>query len=218
MVMIFKYIIPASITSVMLALAVFGIDSVYASPENVTMAIDNNATATTPVETQTTNASKMVGVIASIQRDEAGSPAWITAGHWNLESDAPLIGEENMTQPQINNFSATIYMVANADGTAQHPHEISDFAQTAVLHVSPNEVTVNGTFTVTMPEGPVEDVEGYVHIINDKLEFWVDPVPTNNHFGPTTITGLVLSPEMFDHADEEMMDTMPTTQQGQYQP
>jgi hypothetical protein len=27
-----------------------------------------------------------------MQLDENGNPAWITAGHWNLESDAPLIG------------------------------------------------------------------------------------------------------------------------------
>jgi hypothetical protein len=35
-------------------------------------------------------------------------------------------------------------------------------------------------------------------VINDKIELWVeDPVATNNHFGLTTITGIVLNPERF---------------------
>ncbi|HEX6280648.1 MAG TPA: hypothetical protein VFZ67_00310, partial [Nitrososphaera sp.] len=48
-----------------------------------------------------------------------------------------------------------------------------------------------------LQEGPVEGVNGYIHVINDKLEIWVDPVATDNHFGPTTITGIVLNPESF---------------------
>jgi hypothetical protein len=66
-----------------------------------------------------------------------------------------------------------------------------------VTHQGPNSTTVNGTFTITLEQGPVNDVSGYVHVINDKIEFWVDPVATDNHFGPTTITGVVLTPEKF---------------------
>jgi len=136
----------------------------------------------------------MSGVIASIQQDGNGNPAWITAGHWKIESDTPLVGDES-TEPQVSNFTATLYMVSNADGTAFHVHEISDFVQTDVQHQGPNATTVNGTFTVTLQEGPVSDVRGYIHIIGDKIEFWVDPVATDNHFGPTAIQGIVLDPE-----------------------
>src|SRR5919106_538342 len=160
-------------------------------------AMTNDTTSATTAETSP-DASKMNGVIASIQRDENGNPAWITAGHWNLESDVPLIGGSDVqTEPHVNNFSATLYMVSNADGTAQHSHQVSDFTQTGVLHEGPNATTVNGTFTVTLREGPVENVNGYIHITNDKLEFYLDPAATENHFGPTTITGIVLSPESF---------------------
>jgi hypothetical protein len=175
-------------------------------------AITNDTTTTTTTAETAPNASKLMGVIASIQLDENGNPAWITSGHWNLESDVPLVGSDVQTEPQVNNFSATLYMVSNADGTALHPHEVSDFVQTAVLHEGPNATTVNGTFTITLEEGPVENVNGYIHIINDKLEFWVDPAATDNHFGPTTITGIVLNPERFGGmSGHEGMTTMTTT-------
>ena len=138
-----------------------------------------------------------MGVIARIQLDENGNPAWITSGHWNLQSDVPLVGGDVQTEPQVNNFSATLYMVSNADGTALHPHQVYDFVQTGVLHEGPNATTVNGTFTITLEQGPVENVNGYIHVINDKIEFWVDPAATDNHFGPTTITGAVLNPKRF---------------------
>ena len=179
----------------------------FGSIEDSAITNDTTTTAETPP-----NASKMNGVIASIQLDENGNPAWVTSGHWNLESDAPLIGGDVETEPQVNNFSATLYMVSNADGTALHPHEVSDFVQTAVLHEGPNATTVNGTFTITLEQGPIENVNGYIHIINDKLEFWVDPAATDNHFGPTTITGIVLNPERFGNMrGHEGMTTMMTT-------
>lgn len=90
-------------------------------------------------------------------------------------------------------------MVSNANGTMFHTHEISNFNQTSVQHQGANSTTVNGTFTVTLREGPVNDVRGYIHIINDKLEFWVDPVATDNHFGPTAIAGIVMHPEKAMH-------------------
>ena len=164
----------------------------------------DNATTTTGGGAETTassNASsQMVGVIASVQLDENGNPAWITSGHWTLDSDAPLIGpgaSNQTTEPHISNFNATLYMVKNSDGTDFHQHQISNFKQAAVTHQGANSTTVNGTFTITLQQGPVDNVNGYIHIINDKMELWVDPVASENHFGPTTITGMVLNPERF---------------------
>jgi hypothetical protein len=149
----------------------------------------------------------MMGVIASIQQDENGNPAWITSGHWTLDSDAPLIGGSNQTEPHISNFNATLYMVKNEDGRDFHQHQISNFKQAAVTHQGANSTTVNGTFTITLQQGPVDNVNGYIHIVNDKIELWVDPVASDNHFGPTTITGMVLNPERFS----EMMGQQGTT-------
>lgn len=152
-----------------------------------------NATAAPSGNTTTAAASNMSGVIASIQQDDSGNPAWITAGHWKIESDTPLLGD-NSTEPHISNFTATVYMVSNADGTAFHVHEISNFVQTDVQHQGPNATTVNGTFTVTLQEEPINDVRGYIYIVGDKIEFWVDPTVTDNHFGPSAIMGIVLDP------------------------
>src|ERR687892_915583 len=222
MIMAYPRNLAASILFAILLLAIPStvslIGTAFASMENATTTSDSSTsvigtTGETPTPSAPSNASKMNGVIASIQLDENGNPAWITSGHWNLESDIPLIGGDVQTEPQVSNFSATLYMVSNADGTALHPHQVSDFVQTAVLHEGPNSTTVNGTFTITLQEGPVENVNGYIHIINDKIEFWVDPATTDNHFGPTTITGIV-TPERFGGTTgggHEEMTTMTTS-------
>jgi hypothetical protein len=168
-------------------------------PLGIAFAQTDNATMTGTTTTALSNPSNMMGVVASMQLDQNGNPAWITAGHWNLESDAPLVGasSNNQTEPHISNFSATLYMVKNADGRDFHQHQVSNFRQESVTHEGGNSTTVNGTFTITLQQGPVDNVRGYIHIVNDKIEFWVDPVATENHFGPTTITGIVLNPERF---------------------
>ena len=129
--------------------------------------------------------TKMVGAISSIRLDDNGDPAWTTAGHWNLESDIPFIGTtgdgSNQTEHQFSSFNATLYMVSSADGSAQHPHQVPDLAQTSVLREGPNSTTVNGTFPATLQEGPVQNVNGYIHIINDKIEFYLDPTATEKH-------------------------------------
>jgi hypothetical protein len=183
----------------------------FAQTDNATTTPDGSTAGTSSDSAETTassnaSSSQMVGVIASIQLDENGNPAWITSGHWTLDSDAPLVGtgggggassSNQTTEPHISNFNATLYMVKNADGTDFHQHQISNFKQAAVTHQGANSTTVNGTFTITLQQGPVDNVNGYIHIVNDKMELWVDPVASENHFGPTTITGMVLNPERF---------------------
>jgi hypothetical protein len=176
----------------------------FAQTDNATTTTGGGAETTTASSnaSSSSSSSQMVGVIASIQLDENGNPAWITSGHWTLDSDAPLIGpgassNQTTTEPHISNFNATLYMVKNADGTDFHQHQISNFKQAAVTHQGANSTTVNGTFTITLQQGPVDNVNGYIHIVNDKMELWVDPVASENHFGPTTITGMVLNPERF---------------------
>jgi hypothetical protein len=201
------------ITTILSLLALTSIGTVFVTKETFAQSTTNaNSTAmnaTTAANNTTTAATtpQLMGVIASIQLDASGRPAWITSGNWMLQSDTPLVsvttGNTTTTtntttaQPHITNFHAMLFMVSNENGTAKHTHDISNFKQTGVTHQGVNSMTVNGTFTVTLMGVPVNNVQGYIHIQNDKIEFWLDPNTTQHHFGPTTITGIVLTPQEF---------------------
>src|SRR5918996_5555902 len=99
MIMAYQKNLASSILFAILLLAITStvslIGTAFASTENATTTSDGTSvtgnTGETPAPSAPSNASKMNGVIASIQLDENGNPAWITSGHWNLESDIPLI-------------------------------------------------------------------------------------------------------------------------------
>ena len=58
----------------------------------------------------------------------------------------------------------------------------------------PNNTTMvyNGTVTITMREGPVQDVPMSATVMEgDIISLWVDPSMTDNHFGDTPIYGIV---------------------------
>jgi hypothetical protein len=158
----------------------------------------------TGTETDTTNATttiaggnKVTGIIASLQlAPDRLAPEWVTAGYWELESDMPLLGAgTNETEPTVTNFSAIIEMTQLADGTFLHQHTISDFRPSAILHADANSTTINGTATVVTEEGPTENVPIYITLQNNLISIAIDPVATENHFGPTPITGIILTPE-----------------------
>jgi hypothetical protein len=167
------------------------------STDAATMA-NGNTTATTTAQGN----NILSGAISGIQLDEMAAPAWITSGHWELQSDAPLFRAGNGTgatnaiaEPTVTDFQATIYMVMVADGTGLHKHEISDFQQTGVLYDTGNVTIVNGTMTITMPDGPHENVFGYINLQNDKISVWANQTQVEEHFGPTPIYGIIFSPE-----------------------
>lgn len=158
----------------------------------------------TGTETDTTNATttiaggnKLTGIIASLQlAPDRLAPEWVTAGYWELESDMPLLGAgTNETEPTVTNFSAIVEMTQLADGTFLHQHTISDFRPSAILHADANSTTINGTATVVTEEGPTENVPIYITLQNNLISIAIDPVATENHFGPTPITGIILTPE-----------------------
>jgi hypothetical protein len=49
--------------------------------------------------------------------------------------------------------------------------------------------------TVTLREGPVENVASYIQILGDSIAIWVDPRAVDNHFGTTPIHGMILPAE-----------------------
>src|SRR5919108_1208650 len=176
----------------------------------------------TGTETDTTNATttiaggnKVAGIIASLQlAPDRLAPEWVTAGYWELESDMPLLGAgTNETEPTVTNFSAIVEMTQLADGTFLHQHTISDFRPSSILRADENSTTINGTATVVTEEGPTENVPIYITLQNNLISIAIDPVATENHFGPTPITGIILTPEHLQDVSNRLTRTVQEEEQ-----
>ena len=141
------------------------------------------------------------GTIASLQNDKDGKPAWVVSGLWrgsltNMSSAGMMSSSSaNSTTSQKNLPTATfnaVFEMVMLNGSALHKHQISNFTLTGMP--MPNEKTVvyNGTATITMKEGPVNDVPLTIRTLNDNvISIWVDPAKTMNHFGNTPIYGTI---------------------------
>ena len=168
-----------------------------------TTTTDNATEGTTTAGTDTTATTTgggtniLAGIIASLQlAPDRLAPEWVTAGYWELDSDGPLLsGAAAETKPTVTKFDGIVEMTRLANGTALHSHTFSDFRQSDILHTGENTTTINGTMTVTLREGPVENVPVHITLQNNLISIAIDPVATDNHFGPTPIEGIILAPE-----------------------
>jgi hypothetical protein len=143
------------------------------------------------------------GTIASLQNDKDGKPAWVVAGLWkgsltNMTSAAMMSSSSATnatTASKTNHPTATfnsVFEMAMLNGSALHKHQISNFALTGMSMPSENISVYNGTATITMKEGPVNDVPMSVRTLNNNIiSIWVDPAKTMNHFGDTPIYGTI---------------------------
>ena len=142
------------------------------------------------------------GTIASLQNDKDGKPAWVVSGLWrgsltNLTSDAAMMSSSsaNNTTSKTNLPTATFNSVFNMvmlNGSALHKHQISNFTLTGMSMPDKKTVVYNGTTTITMKEGPINDVPISIRTFDDNvISIWVDPAKTMNHFGNTPIYGTV---------------------------
>lgn len=123
--------------------------------------------------------SALKGALTSLQNDENNSPTWIVSGVFRMNN-------LNSTSPLLN---ATFYMI-KIDGTASHTHTISDFKLIGEPVVNDNTTIFNGTSTITMKNGPVNDVPISIKLMDDSaVNIWVDPSKTDKHFGNTAIYG-----------------------------
>src|ERR671910_2344271 len=141
------------------------------------------------------------GTIASLQNDENGNPTWIVSGLWkgSLSMDNKTQGNQSTTAnataatgslPNAT-FNSKFNMVMT-NGSAMHDHKIYNFK--LVNMSNPNNTTsvFNGTATITMKDGPVDDISISVkRIDNNVISVWVDPTKINNHFGNTPIFGTI---------------------------
>jgi hypothetical protein len=143
------------------------------------------------------------GTIASMQNDKDGKPAWIISGLWrgsltNMTSTTAMMSSSNAnntTASKGNLPAATFNAVFNMvmlNGSALHEHQISNFTLTGMSMTNEKTTVYNGTATITMKEGPVNDVPISVRTLNDNaISIWVDPAKTMNHFGNTPIYGTI---------------------------
>jgi len=119
------------------------------------------------------------GALTSLQNDETGKPAWIVSGVFRIDS-------MNSSSPV---FNATFHMMKK-DGSSPHTHTISNFKITGSPLVSGNSTIINGTSTVTMKDGPVNQVPTSIKLMdNSAISIWLDPSKTKSHFGNTAIYG-----------------------------
>src|SRR5918999_5945523 len=108
---------------------------------------------------------------------------------------------DHMTEVFQRHFSSSscCRIISNChirlDGNILHEHYIYNFNQSSVSHLGDDMTTFNGTMTVTLREGPIENVTGYIQILGDSIAIWIDPRAVDNHFGPTPIHGIVLPVE-----------------------
>jgi hypothetical protein len=171
-------------------------DTTGTDTTTTTTTTDNATEGTTTAADTTTGTNTLAGIIASLQlAPDRLAPEWVTAGYWELESDMPLFGGTTETEPTVTNFNGIVEMTRLADGTALHTHTLSDFQQLDILHTAENTTTINGTMTVSLEEGPVENVPVFITLQNNLISIGIDPRPTENHFGPTPISGITLAPE-----------------------
>jgi hypothetical protein len=148
------------------------------------------------------------GTISSLQNDENGNPTWIVSGLWEgrlLMDNKTQGGGTNQTTSTATatNDTAATDSLPNAafnskfnmvmtNGSAKHDHEIYNFK--LVNMSNPNNTTsvFNGTATITMKDGPVDDISISVkRIDNNVISIWADPTKINNHFGNTPIFGTI---------------------------
>ena len=98
-------------------------------------------------------------ITSTTNNGTSADPAWILGGVFKLS---------NINSTTVSpTFNSTFYM-AKVDGTANHTHSIYDFklaGQPTIDHTL-NSTLYNGTSTVTMREGPVNNTQR-------KLIFWV---------------------------------------------
>ncbi|MGI0029907.1 MAG: DUF7482 domain-containing protein, partial [Nitrososphaera sp.] len=141
--------------------------------------------------------SSFKGQIANVQLGDDGQPEWIQSGIWVLR----ISYNDNAADPAIG-FIARIMMIM-PDGTSAHMHKVSSLSVTEYSTEGTTDI-IEGTATVTIPAGPVENVPVTINVINGALAaIWIGPEGVDGHFGDNPIYATVFRPQP---AGDQMMD------------
>ena len=122
-------------------------------------------------------------ITSTTNNGTSADPAWILGGVFKFSNT-------NSTTASPT-FNSTFYMV-KVDGTANHTHSIYDFKLTGqpTIDNTINSTLYNGTSTVTMREGPVNNVPTQISILGDNaISIKLDGSVIDNHFGSQPIFG-----------------------------
>jgi hypothetical protein len=196
-----------SLTLGMVTALTLGIAIIFASPLSATTNMGGGKMMSTPPSSSYSSAQQAGGMpgqsdiiqpgvyasgtIASLQNDKDGKPAWLVAGLWK----GSLTNMSSAGSSQKNLPTATFNAVFNMvmlNGSALHKHQISNFMLTSMSIPNEKASVSNGTATITMKEGPVNDVPVSIRTFDDNvISIWVDPAKTMNHFGNMPIYGTV---------------------------
>lgn len=134
--------------------------------------------------TNTTSGNSLKGSLTSIQNDD-NNTSWIVSGAFRMDN----ISSTTISATTSPIFNASFYMM-KTDGTTPHKHDIYDLQLTGQPSTKDNSTIFNGTSTVTMKDGPVQDVPTSVALMGDSaVSVWLDPAKVNKHFGDTLIYG-----------------------------
>jgi hypothetical protein len=207
-----------SLTLGMVTALTLGIAIIFASPLSATTNMGGGMMMSTPPSSSYSSSAQQAGgisgqsgtlqpglyasgTIASLQNDKDGKPAWLVSGLWrgsltNMSSAGMISSSSaNNTTSQKNLPTATFNAVFNMvmlNGSSLHKHQISNFTLTSMSIPNEKASVSNGTVTITMKEGPVNDVPVSIRTFDDNvISIWVDPAKTMNHFGNTPIYGTV---------------------------
>ena len=146
------------------------------------------------------------GTIASLQNDENGNPTWIVSGLWEgsvpMDNKTQVGGGDQFTNTTANATAMTSnlpnatfhskFNMVMTNGSAKHDHEIYNFELTNISNPNNTTSVFNGTATITMRQGPVDDVPVSIKRIDTNvLSIWADPTKINKHFGNTPIFGTI---------------------------
>jgi hypothetical protein len=147
------------------------------------------------------------GTMASLQNDENGNPTWIVSGIWkgslSMGNETQGVGSNQTNSSSAANATSTAGGPPNAtfnskfnmvmtNGSAMHDHEIYNFKLASMSNPNNTTSVFNGTATITMRQGPVENVPVSIkRIDNNVISIWADPTMINNHFGNTPIFGTI---------------------------
>jgi hypothetical protein len=190
-----------------------GMASMFASPLSATTNMGDGMMMTAPPQQQPggiPGQSNIIqpgvyssGTIASLQNNKDGKPAWVVSGLWR-GSLTNITSAEMMSSSNANNTTTSktnlpiatfnsVFNMVMLNGSALHKHQISNIMLTGISMPDKKTVVYNGTATITMKEGPVNDVPISIRTLSDNvISIWVDPAKTMNHFGNTPIYGTII--------------------------
>ncbi len=144
------------------------------------------------------------GRIVSIQNDKDGKSKWLLFGAWNgakinIEKEESQVNTHTSTSINVNSNTLPIAVFeANFDkvmlnGASLHEHKIYIYILSHISMTKEKHYTFNGTATITMKDGAVNDVPMSITTLNNNLiSIWTDQVKINDHFGKTPRYGEII--------------------------